>query len=237
MGNIIELDQRFHQWIPRPPDIKRLAEPSWILDLSKNLSENDFDLGAFDYLANSNFCVDSSNDMPLLDIGMRRSAGVLVIVALGPHGPSMVLTRRAMHLKTHSGEVSFPGGKIEEGESTLDAAIRECYEEIGIPASSLQVMGKIAELQTLSTSISMSAYLATSNVSLPAFGVNFDEVDAVFEVPLETLVAPGTYHRELWRRGNSEKVMHFFSLENDQIWGATAFIIVEVLKFLHTTLK
>ena len=144
-------------------------------------------------------------------------------------GPaSVVLIRRAAHLRANPGEIAFPGGRIEPGEAALAAALREAEEEVGLSASSVEVLGGLASVRSPRRPFPILPFVAAAR-GRPALRANPDEVERVLVVPLADLVA-GHYWQERWdRAGEPARVMHFFDLGEDAIWGATA-------QMLHTLL-
>ena len=152
-------------------------------------------------------------------------AAVLVPVVLGS-SPGILLTKRNAHLKQHSGQVSFPGGRIDAGENAEAAALREAEEEIALDSAQVEVLGRMADYMT------GTGYRITPVLGLLPPGLAFrpapDEVDAVFELPIEVLLDPDApklqrHHvrgvwREYWVWPHPD---HF-------IWGATAAIMVHL---------
>jgi 8-oxo-dGTP pyrophosphatase MutT (NUDIX family) len=160
-------------------------------------------------------------------VGSRASA-VLVPIFDGPSGPEVVLTRRSQVLTSHKGEVSFPGGRVDAGETFIQAAIREAYEEINLEPSHVQVIG---EMNALSTYVSNShivpvlAYLETPP-SMTAVNV---EVDRVFSVALTELVRDDTYVEEHWGTPPNQHQIHFFHLDDETVWGATGKMLHQLI--------
>ena len=160
-------------------------------------------------------------------VGSRASA-VLVPIFDGPSGPEVVLTRRSQVLTSHKGEVSFPGGRGDAGETFIQAAIREAYEEINLEPSHVQVIG---EMNALSTYVSNShivpvlAYLETPP-SMMAVNV---EVDRVFSVALTELVRDDTYVEEHWGTPPNQHQIHFFHLDDETVWGATGKMLHQLI--------
>jgi 8-oxo-dGTP pyrophosphatase MutT (NUDIX family) len=160
-------------------------------------------------------------------VGSRASA-VLVPIFDGPSGPEVVLTRRSQVLTSHKGEVSFPGGRVDAGETFIQAAIREAYEEINLEPSHVQVIG---EMNPLSTYVSNShivpvlAYLETP----PSMTAVNAEVDRVFSVALTELVRDDTYVEEHWGTPPNQHQIHFFHLDDETVWGATGKMLHQLI--------
>lgn len=156
-----------------------------------------------------------------------------VLVALtdrlpGRSGPHVLVTRRSTHLRFHAGEVSFPGGRVEPGETPIEAALRESHEEIALDPSIVDVRGELPHLETLVS----GSYIVPVVAEVPEPGPlvpNPSEVDAAYWVPVDTLTAPGVHHREIWTRNGQAAPIEFFELDDDIVWGATARVLVGLL--------
>lgn len=164
-------------------------------------------------------------DLPGFD---PRPAAVLC--ALFPDGDDtgLVLTRRSAALRSHTGQVSFPGGRLDPGETALQAALREAYEEVGIDPAAVEILGSLHALST-STSGSMITPFVGVLAELPELRPNVAEVDRAFTVALGSLLAPGVYHEELWSTGGVTVEVHFFEIPGETVWGATARILRDLL--------
>jgi 8-oxo-dGTP pyrophosphatase MutT (NUDIX family) len=169
--------------------------------------------------------VEAATPVPTMPGGLpfpgARPSAVLVALLEGEHGCEVVLTTRARHLRHHSGEVSFPGGRMDPGEAAIDAALREAEEEIGLDRHCLEVVGG---LETVSTWVS-SSYIVPVVARCegrPTWKVNPGEVDRVFTVPLADLIRDDTYRSEWWGRPPDDHELHFFELDDETVWGATA---------------
>ncbi len=158
-------------------------------------------------------------------------AAVLVPIVLHP-APSIVLTLRAEHLTRHPGQVSFPGGRIDPGDASPEAAaLREAEEEIGLSAAAVEVIGR------LPTHVTGTGYRVTPVLGLltPPVAPKPDprEVAEVFELPLAALTGPpGPYEEEAVFRGRLRRywvVPH----ERYRIWGATAAMLVALGRLLR----
>jgi 8-oxo-dGTP pyrophosphatase MutT (NUDIX family) len=165
----------------------------------------------------------------------RIAAAVLIPLFQEDGEARVILTRRADHLRAHRGEVSFPGGRIDDGETSLEAALREAHEEIALDTSAAEVLGRLAPLATLSSSSSITPFVAV----LPARPVvrpNPAEVDHVFDVALADLLVDGIFREERWDipTVGDDRPVYFFELPDDLIWGATARILHELLALVVT---
>ncbi len=158
-------------------------------------------------------------------------AAVLVPIVLHPQSPSLLLTLRASHLRSHAGQISFPGGRLEPTDSDLAAAaVRETQEEIGVDPSHIELLG------FLSDQIIRSGYRITPVVALlrPGFTVTADstEVAEVFELPLEFALTAGNYRSRPGRaRGLGFEIWELPYGERN-IWGATAGILANLRELL-----
>jgi len=158
-------------------------------------------------------------------------AAVLVPLVDRPAGLTVLLTQRTAHLTDHAGQISFPGGRIEPSdEHPIAAALREAEEEVGLPASHVDIVGRLDTYIT-GTGFEVVPVVALVRVPYPIRPDPF-EVAEVFEVPLDFLV-----DRRNLERGSREwqgMTRYFFALhyENRYIWGATAGMLVNLAEVL-----
>ena len=161
----------------------------------------------------------------------HRRAAVLVPVLAHESGVTLLLTTRAAHLRDHSGQIAFPGGKIEGAESPAEAALREAREEIGLGLESVRVLG------FLDPYLSATAFLVMPVVGLVAPGsvlrINPNEVADTFEVPLGFLADPARY--EIHARHLGGRTRHFYTIPFGErmIWGVTAGIVHNLVERLY----
>lgn len=153
-----------------------------------------------------------------------RDAAVLVPVVDHPGEATVLLTKRTDRLRSHSGQVAFPGGRIDPTDVTPeDAALRETMEEIGLPASRIEIVGRMPDYLT------GSAYRIAPvlGVVRPGFrlAINQDEVDHAFEVPLRFLMDPANHRRESAIWNERERFYYDISYDDRRIWGVTAGIL------------
>ncbi|WP_339861128.1 CoA pyrophosphatase [Paremcibacter congregatus] len=164
-----------------------------------------------------------SSEQPL------RPAAVLIPLVDRKEGLTVLLTKRAAHLKTHSGQVSFPGGRCDQEDAhAMDTALRETQEEVGIDRSHIEVLGAMEDYET------MTGFLITPVVGIiaPEFKliVAEEEVDEAFELPLDYILDEANHDLRdgIWK----ERKRYYYALINEQhnVWGATAAMLV---RFAH----
>jgi 8-oxo-dGTP pyrophosphatase MutT (NUDIX family) len=152
-----------------------------------------------------------------------RLAAVLVPIIVHESGPTVLLTRRADHLNSHSGQVAFPGGKVEPGETLIEAALREAEEEVGLDRSFVEVAGFIDPYET-GTGFRI---LPVISFVTPGFSLTADpgEVAEIFEVPLPFLLNADNHERHsvFWR--GKRRAYYAMPYQGHYIWGATAGMI------------
>jgi 8-oxo-dGTP pyrophosphatase MutT (NUDIX family) len=160
--------------------------------------------------------------------GAPRQSAVLAAIFDETGEARILLTRRASTLRSHTSEVSFPGGRLDDGETLAEAALREAWEEVGIDPETITLVGTLSPLVTFS-----SAALITPFVGVlpgrPSLRVNAAEVERAFDVALADLLAPGVYHAETWELAGTARNLHFFELPGDIVWGATGRMLWELL--------
>lgn len=151
-------------------------------------------------------------------------ASVLVPIIMREH-PTVLLTERTLHLSTHSGQIAFPGGKVDEDDADAAAtALREAWEEVGLDPAFVQVLGLMPHYVT------GSAFIITPVIALVQTGFtltpNSYEVADIFEVPLEFLMNPAHHRRHTFEWEGVRR--EWFSMPYQEptterfIWGATA---------------
>jgi 8-oxo-dGTP pyrophosphatase MutT (NUDIX family) len=166
--------------------------------------------------------------------GEPKAAAVLVPVIAHPDETTVLLTRRATGLRAHSGQIAFPGGRLDKSDATpMAAALREAEEEIGLDERHVRPLGY------LDAYLSGTGYLVTPVVALVAPGaplaLNADEVTETFEVPLGFLMDPARH--EIHERQSNGYLRRYYAIPfgDRYIWGVTAGIIRNLYERLYGT--
>lgn len=157
-----------------------------------------------------------------------RHSAVLVTLAEGGSGPEVLLTRRSWQLSSHRGEISFPGGRTDPGETPQDTALREAREEVGLDPAAVDVRGELEHLNTVVSRSYIVPKVATVAEPMPLVAQTM-EVDRVLWVPLAEFTRDDTYRSEVWGVGSTRRTLHFFELDDETVWGATAHMLVDLL--------
>ena len=165
----------------------------------------------------------------------RRESAVLAALFEEAGESRILLTRRAATLRSHRSEVSFPGGRLDEGESVVAAALREAWEEIGLDPASVEPIGMLGAMTTVSSNTLVHPVVGLLP-GRPPLRPNPAEVELAFDVALADLLAPGVYHSEAWTFAGGPHTMHFFELPADIVWGATGRMVFELLGRVTATL-
>lgn len=162
-------------------------------------------------------------------------AAVLVPIINYNECLSVLFTQRTKHLTDHSGQISFPGGRVEKHDATIiDTALRECQEEIGLSQDKIEILGTMPKFET----VTGRGYIVTPVVALinPPLNLNIDEreVAHVFEVNLDFLLQK--QNQILHHRIYQQKRRYYYEIPylNYKIWGVTAAILVQLRKLLFT---
>jgi 8-oxo-dGTP pyrophosphatase MutT (NUDIX family) len=158
----------------------------------------------------------------------RRSAVLAPLFEGGTGDTRVLLTRRSTRLRSHRGEVAFPGGRIDDGEEPVAAALREAYEEIGLPPERVRIIGQLDPLSTFTTNAAITPYVGVVD-DVPELVPSEHEVDRVFDVSLFELIDPECYREEIWPREDGEYPVYFFEVEGETIWGATGRMLHRLL--------
>ena len=147
-------------------------------------------------------------------------AAVLAPIVERPEGPTMLLTRRAEAMTRHAGQIAFPGGRLETGESAEAAALREAEEEIGLAPERVTLLGRSSAYRT----VTGFAITPVVGIVTPPFNLTLNraEVSEAFEVPLAVVLDADRYERRFQEFDSGRR--YFYAVAHDErvIWGATA---------------
>lgn len=170
-------------------------------------------------------------DRPPTMAGDARVGAVMMLLYPVDDALHIVYTKRPDSLRDHSGQISFPGGRKDEGETLGEAALRELWEEVGVSAETITVLGSLTPLYILPSDFMVHPFVAYANVR-PNFIPNPAEVATLIEAPLPTLLDPATRREEEWtfkQFNNRKMTVPFFHVDEHKIWGATAIMTGEFL--------
>jgi 8-oxo-dGTP pyrophosphatase MutT (NUDIX family) len=161
-----------------------------------------------------------------------RPAAVLVPIVDRPGGLTVLLTQRTEHLAQHGGQVSFPGGRVEDADgSPIQTALRETREEVGIPDRLVEPVGVLSPYETV-----------TGFLVIPVVGFVADEiepvldpreVEAAFEIPLSVVLEDRTYRRGTSSFGGQRRAFYFLAEQPRFVWGATAGMLRDLCRRYH----
>ena len=159
------------------------------------------------------------------------AAAVLIPLISHPRGLTVLFTQRTTHLRSHSGQVSFPGGRAEPGDASAEfTALREAEEEIGVRPASVEVLARLPDYRT------RTGYRVTPVIGLLtpplAFTPDPHEVAEIFEVPLDFLLDERNRQRRTREFQGQQVGYYVFEYGEKAIWGATAGMLVNLHRML-----
>jgi 8-oxo-dGTP pyrophosphatase MutT (NUDIX family) len=165
------------------------------------------------------------------------NAGVLAALFEEDGEARLILTRRSSGLRTHKGQVSFPGGRLDEGEEPAAAARREAYEEVALDPALVTMVGWLHPVTTLASPALIMPVIAVLP-GRPHLVASPSEVERVFDVALAELADPAIFHEERWQvagriipgTDDNSFAVWFFEIAGETVWGATARMLHELLR-------
>ena len=162
-----------------------------------------------------------------------RKAAVLLGLFDQDGEMQLVFIRRASTLRAHSGEIAFPGGAVDVGDSSpLNTALREAREEIGLDPARVDVLGVLPPVFTVVSNFLIIPVVAFLPQGLGTLHLQASEVTELILAPLRGLANPAILHTEEWTRGGLTRTVHFYEYGHYTIWGATARILNALLGVL-----
>lgn len=161
-------------------------------------------------------------------------AAVLVLLVKKDENWNILFTRRTNGVRTHQGEVSFPGGAYEEGdESLINTALRETKEEIGVNLENITILGALDACKTVTNFV---VYPFVGILEWPAaFNLNKNEVERAFLIPIEWLFDTKNYHEKdhIINGVNIRRVIHYHDYDGEHLWGFTARVTQQILSLMR----
>lgn len=171
-----------------------------------------------------------SGDLPEDRAGASVQAAVLIGITDRPE-PGVILTVRREHMRTHAGQVAFPGGRIDPGEDAVGAALREAFEELGLDPKAVEIVGELDPYETV------TGYLVTPVLAVvrpdQSLSPHEDEVADWFEAPLSFILDPKNQQRKSALFQGRERQYYEIMWNDRRIWGATAAMIVNLARRLQ----
>jgi 8-oxo-dGTP pyrophosphatase MutT (NUDIX family) len=164
----------------------------------------------------------------------QQKSAVLVLIYLDNYSNQLhlVLTKRSSKLRKHSGQISFPGGKMDKSDASIEeTALREAEEEIGIDRNSnIEIIGSLSPLLIPVTGFKVFPIVAFSH-DKPAFYINDDEVEELLLVKLDDIISSKNIKQKVFSKTTSAKghLAPYFNVNNVEVWGATAMILSELI--------
>ena len=160
------------------------------------------------------------------------AAAVLIPVIAHPEGLTVLFTQRTTTLKSHAGQVSFPGGRAEPGDASAEfTALREAAEEIGLAADRVEILGRLPDYRTR-TGFRVTPVIGVATPPL-ALAPDPREVESVFEVPLDFLLDPRNRERRTREFQGMSIGFYVYQYQGHVIWGATAGMLVNLYRMLE----
>lgn len=157
-------------------------------------------------------------------------AAILVPVLLAPGGPELLFTVRSRNLRSHPGQIAFPGGHVDPGETLVEAALRETFEEVGLRVRPADVLGQLDSHPSPAGSCA-SPFVATVDWPQP-LTLSDQEVDSAFTVPLHELQQATPESRLVHHNGFS-RLLYTYTWQDRQIWGLTGNVLHQLLTLLR----
>lgn len=153
-----------------------------------------------------------------------RPAAVLIPIIAGPDGATVLMTRRSDSLASHTGQIAFPGGRLDPGETAVDAALREAFEEVALDPAVVEVLG-IGDAYETGTGFLVTPVIGWLTAS-PEVTPSPAEVAEVFEVPWDFVMDPVNHRRDSYQLdGQPRRWFWAMPYEQRYIWGVTAGIL------------
>ncbi len=170
-----------------------------------------------------------ANFTPARIKGSHPDAAVLIALTDNPFDPEIILTRRASHLSSHSGQVAFPGGMQDKTDRNLKhTALRESEEEVAMQPDQVEIIGKLNQvISHMGVRVTPWVGIVPENIELTA---NEDELDAIFRVPLSFFLKDERHHTDVIPVEKKAIYVPCYHFDEFVIWGLSAMMLVDLLK-------
>ncbi|GAC1566977.1 MAG: CoA pyrophosphatase [Ktedonobacteraceae bacterium] len=167
-----------------------------------------------------------------------RKAAVLIGLFEHEGEATRVFIRRASTMRSHSGEIAFPGGSVDQGdESPVWTALREAQEEIGLHPARVEVLGVMPPVFTVVSNFLITPVVAYLPQGPGTLRMEPGEVADLLLLPLQGLADPAITHTEEWTRGGLARSVYFYDYGSYRVWGATARMLNALLGLLNVSLN
>ena len=165
--------------------------------------------------------------------GQHRLAAVLILIYQGLNEPEIILTRRSNTLPNYAGQISFPGGTVDESDlNPIFTALRETREEIALQENEIEILGTL-DTTTLPSGFAVTPVLGLIEC-LPALTPNPDEVEEIFSIPLSLVCDLSIYGEDFLIRDGERRDFYYLNYNEYYIWGATAKMLYTLAKLLNS---
>ena len=165
----------------------------------------------------------------------RVPAGVLILLFPRNDGWHFFLTKRTDRVDHHKGQISLPGGVVQDGESLMEAALRETHEEIGVASTLVTVIGSLTSFNIPVSDFEIFPFISWA-VSEPMTAIHDAEVDRVFSVSLDSFLDDRNQKQKKETLLGEMRTIPYFDLGSEQVWGATSIILSEFKTVLQDIL-
>ena len=165
--------------------------------------------------------------------GFPNQGAVMLIIYNKDNNLNLLLIKRQENLKTHPGQISFPGGTHEDKETFLETALRETQEEVGIAPNTLEVLGSLSPVYIPPSDFIVYPFVSWHD-SPPVCTPCHDEVAEIIEVPINEFFKDGAKSSETRINNVSEIMVPYFRIKEHKVWGATVMILSELLERLKS---
>lgn len=173
------------------------------------------------------------NQTGKLKLKNAKQAAVICLFYPKHSEPHFVLMKRVEYQGVHSGQISFPGGRLEEGESPDSAVIRETFEETGIQLQKDNTLTPLTSIYIPPSNFYVFPFIGYLN-NTPVFKPDKKEVAYLIDVPVAEFINPSAIKKKLLKYSYGTFEAPYFDLQGETVWGATAMILGEVLELLQT---